>query len=166
MKIAFQNVQGDYFQINGKVIDEGIKASRASHRKRIILPIHRKQEAPVQRMLNFLQPGTYIRPHKHPMNGAIESLILLQGKILFFIFKEDGQIDYMTTLSANPVSSVIDIEPDIWHTFLVMEADTVLFECKRGPYDVNTDKEFAAWAPEEGTVEANGWLRNLKKRFS
>lgn len=39
---------------------------------------------------------------------------------------------------------------------------TVLFELKEGPYRPLGDKDFAAWAPAEGTVEAaalEDWLR-------
>jgi hypothetical protein len=42
----------------------------------------------------------------------------------------------------------------------VLEEDTILFECKKGPYNAKTDKLFAKWAPEE--PESNA-LQKLKK---
>jgi cupin fold WbuC family metalloprotein len=55
----------------------------------------------------------------------------------------------------------LDIEPGVWHTFLVLKEDTVLFECKKGPYDKEADKTFASWAPEEGSGKAKVWMDRL-----
>ena len=148
-KLAFENVTGPLFELTEKWIQDGIEGSRQSSRKRIILPIHREQNALVQRMINFLQPGTYIRPHKHPLPHATESLVLLKGAIKFCTFDDDGNIISDQIVSAEPLPGVLDIEPNTWHSFKVLEPDTVLFECKKGPYDTETDKIFAEWAPEE-----------------
>lgn len=162
-KTAFQNPDGDVFQLSGSRIDEGLAASRKSQRKRMILPIHRTQEAEVQRLINFLQPGTYIRPHKHAMPHASESIVLLQGAIRFFTFDEGGEVLTDNTLSSKPIPDVIDIESGTWHSFLVLELDTIIFECKKGPYNADTDKEFASWAPEEGDDKATEFMKNLVK---
>lgn len=156
-KLAFDNVTGPVFTLSDELIQQGIRGSRESDRRRIILPIHRVQNAEVQRMINFLQPGTYIRPHKHPLNHATESLVLIQGAILFFTFSDIGEVETKRRVDSKPLSGVLDIEPNVWHSFIVLEPDTILFECKRGPYDAETDKIFAPWAPEEGSDEADGW---------
>lgn len=129
----------------------------------MILPIHRQQEAEVQRLINFLQPGTYIRPHKHPMPHATESIVLLQGSIRFFTFDGSGAILTDNNLSSKPFPDLIDIEPSTWHSFLVLDLDTIIFEAKKGPYDAETDKEFASWAPEEGDDESIEFMENLAK---
>lgn len=162
MNRSLPNIQEDFFKINSALWKKGIRESQLSARKRIILPIHRKQEAAVQRMLNFLQPGTYIRPHKHPLEGATESLVILQGRIRFYVFDDNGKIKWSEIIEQGTYRSVMDIEPDIWHTFLVLDSDTVLFECKQGPYDPETDKIFAEWAPEEGSGEVEDWIDGLK----
>lgn len=148
-KLAFENISEPVFGLTDAWIREGIEGSKQSPRKRIILPIHRKQDAVVQRMINFLQPGTYIRPHKHPMPHATETLVLLKGAIRFFTFDDEGNIESDQVISAEPLPGVMDIEPNTWHSFKVLEPDTVLFECKKGPYDAEKDKIFAEWAPEE-----------------
>ncbi len=159
---AFDNIRGDQFILTAEMMDKGIRASRESERKRIILPIHRSQNAQVQRMLNFLQPGTYIRPHMHPLDHATESLVLLRGKIRFYLFSESGNVVSAEVLSANSIECMVDIEPRLWHGFLVKEADTVLFESKCGPYNARADKTFARWAPEEGSTEAVSWMEKLE----
>lgn len=149
MNLAFENITGSLFELSEEWLQKGIEGSRKSPRKRIILPIHRKQDAIVQRMINFLQPGTYIRPHKHPLADATETLVLLKGAILFSTYDDNGNMIAEQTLSSRPLPGLLDIEPNTWHSFKVLEPDTVLFECKKGPYDAETDKIFAAWAPEE-----------------
>jgi len=160
-KRAFENPSGKQFHLSEEQIRNGLEASRKSHRKRIILPIHRVQEAEVQRMINFLQPGTYIRPHKHSMPHATETIVMLRGAIRFFTFDDGGNITSDRILDSSPVPGLLDIEPDTWHSFVVMEADTILFECKKGPYNAETDKTFAEWAPEEGTPKAENYLKEL-----
>jgi cupin fold WbuC family metalloprotein len=163
MKTAFENRTGDQFLPDDELIAKAVAASRESARKRVIIPIHRTQDAEVQRMLNVLQPGTYIRLHKHPMAHAAESVVVLQGAIRFYRFSDDGAILQADTIRAGGVNCFTDIEPGVWHTFTVLEEDTVLFECKKGPYDPQTDKEFATWAPEEGTPEALLWMERFTK---
>lgn len=160
-KLAFENPEGDLFLLSDEMIEAGLVASRESERKRMILPIHRKQEAEVQRLLNFLQPGTYIRPHKHPLDHATESIILLKGSIRFFTFDDGGKVLTDHVISSSPIPGVLDIEPNVWHSFLVLEKDTLLFECKKGPYNAKTDKEFAEWSPSEGHQTVEKWMKNL-----
>ncbi len=161
-KLAFDNVKGTVFELTDETVQEGIIASRTSPRKRIILPIHRVQEAEVQRMINFLQPGTYIRPHKHPMPHATESIVMLNGSIRFFTFDDKGNRLTSRILNSKPFTGVIDIEPDVWHSFIVLEPDTVLFECKKGPYSAKSDKYFADWSPEEGSIHAADWIQIME----
>jgi cupin fold WbuC family metalloprotein len=159
---AFENISGDQFVLSSEVMEMGFKGSRASKRKRIILPIHRTQDARVQRMLNFLQPGTYIRPHMHPLDHATESLVLLKGSICFYRFSSEGDVQFSQVLKAGTANSVADIQPRVWHSFTVLEEDTVLFECKLGPYDENKDKIFAGWAPAENSEGVKKWLAVLR----
>lgn len=160
-KLAFDNVLGDLFQLSDQMIEEGLKASRESERLRIILPVHREQDAKVQRMINFLQPGTYIRPHKHPLDHATESLVLIQGSILFYTFDENGIELTKNELNTKPLPAVIDIESQVWHSFFVLKEDTILFECKKGPYNAETDKIFAKWSPEEGSNSVEEWMNHF-----
>ncbi|WP_069130505.1 WbuC family cupin fold metalloprotein [Rhodohalobacter halophilus] len=160
MKLAFDNPVGHYFQLSESQIEEGLEASRKSPRKRMILPIHRRQEAEVQRLINFLQPGTYIRPHRHPLAHATETIVIMKGLIRFYTLDESGNILTDNLLKSSSIPAVIDIEPNTWHTFIVLEKDTILFECKKGPYNAKTDKEFAQWSADESDPNAIEKLKN------
>jgi hypothetical protein len=59
----------------------------------------------------------------------------------------------------------VDLVPGIYHTFVALEPDTVLFEVKDGPYVAATDKAFAPWAPAEGTPEARQYMQALREAF-
>lgn len=143
---ALPNASGDLFVLDEATILEGIEKSRLSSRKRIIFPIHRNQDDLVQRMVNFVQPGTYIAPHIHPRDHASESVFINRGAIGFILFDELGNVQSTTKLEQG---GFLDIVPGVWHTMLALEPDTIMFEFKRGPYD-DSDKHFASWAPQEG----------------
>lgn len=160
-KLAFENPTGKYFHLSQEMIEQGLRASRESSRLRMIFPIHRQQNAEVQRMINFLQPGTYIRPHLHPMPHASESIVVIKGAIRFFTFDDSGNKLSDQLLKSAPIPGVLDIEPGTWHSFVVLEKDTIIFECKKGPYSTETDKKFAEWAPAERDQQAKSWMEKL-----
>jgi cupin fold WbuC family metalloprotein len=165
MSLALPNVSGEVFVLNNEIIQRGMRAAAESPRLRMILPIHRAQDAPVQRMLNFFQPGTYVRSHMHPLDGAIETISVLRGCLGFVIYDRDGNVKSAHRLEADALP-VIDIEPRTWHGMVALEPDTVVLEIKRGPYDAASDKTFASWAPEEGSGDAEGYRLRVEALFS
>ena len=57
--------------------------ARQHPRLRLNHNFHREQDS-VQRFLNVLQPGTYVRPHRHRRDGSgtgFECFLVLQGAI-------------------------------------------------------------------------------------
>ncbi len=165
MSNAFANVTGACFRLSEEDLQAGIEASRTRERRRMILPLHRTQDAPVQRMLNFLQPGTYIRPHRHGGEGAIETLCVLRGALGFVVLDEAGEIQESHRLEAGGLG-VLDLEAGVWHGMVALHPDTVILEVKRGPYCADTDKQFAAWAPEEGEEGTDAVLRRIEAAFA
>ena len=104
-------------------------------------------------MLNFFQPGTYVRPHVHPMPGQIELVHVIRGRLGFLLFSPEGRITGIHDLSASG-DGMIDIEPGQWHGMVCLAPDTVIVEIKKGPYSATGDKTFAQWSPEEGLPDA------------
>lgn len=168
MKTSLDHIVGDIFELEPDVILDGCEAAKTNDRKRIILPIHRTDDASVQRMLNFLQPGTFIRPHRHPVDGAIETILVLQGRLGFIIFDENGSVDRCCDLLGvrSGGLGLIDIEPNVWHGMVALSPDTVVLEIKQGPYDFETDKEFAHWAPVDDTNEAHQMVETFESLFA
>lgn len=162
--LAFPNVAGPVFRLTEALLARGFAASRESPRRRIILPLHRTQSAPVQRMLNFFQPGTYVRPHVHPAAGQSELIQVLRGRLGFLLFNEDGEITGSHDLIAG-AEALVDIEAGQWHGMVCLAPDTVIVEVKLGPYSAALDKVFATWAPHEGDPEAIAQVVCWEERF-
>ena len=155
----------DNILITEELIGRCVAASKKSARGRVILPLHKTLDANLHRMLNGIQPGSYIQPHRHLFPPKAETIIVLQGAIYVFIFSEDGSIKEVHTLRAGSPSIGIDSEPGVFHTFAAIDEDTVLFEVKPGPYKEANDKDFAPWAPAEGAQGAREYLNRLMEKM-
>ena len=163
-KAALDAPPGPLSVIDEAAIGKAIDASRHSPRRRVILPFHRSHDDPLQRMLNVLQPGSYIQPHRHLDPPKPEGIVVLRGAIRYVAFDDAGAIT--TTVRVDPAAGCfgIDIDPGVYHTFYALCEDTVLYEVKPGPYEKLSDKDFADWAPAEWSDEAADWLRDLDRR--
>lgn len=150
--------------IDEAVIDRAVDASRRSPRRRVILPLHASHGDPLQRMLNVLQPGSYIRPHRHLDPPKAEGIVVLRGAIRFVAFDRAGAITTAVRIEPTAGACGMDIDPGVFHTFYALCEDTVLYEVKPGPYEALSDKDFADWAPVEWSDEAAGWLRELERK--
>ena len=166
MPTALPPVTGDVFHLTEDLLTSGLEAAHASPRRRIILPIHRAQDALVQRMFNFMLPGTYVQPHLHPREGAIETMMVLRGALGFVLFDNEGNVRDHWRLTAGTPSAILDIEPNLWHGMVILEPDTVILEIKRGPYDTQLDKVFADWAPAEDDDGADAYREKLEALFA
>ena len=160
---ALEPPPGPVSVLTSELVWKAVEMSRRSPRRRVILPLHPSHADPLHRMLNAVQPGTYIQPHRHLAPPKAEAIVVLRGAVRFFVFTEMGEIAQAHTLSAASGQLGLDARPGVYHTFVTLEADTVLFEVKPGPYQITTDKEFAPWAPAEGSLAASEYLRRLEE---
>lgn len=153
--------------IDQPLIEQKAQDARNSSRQRDIHVLHTGDEDTLQRMLNAMQPGTYITPHRHVAVPKAEAVVVLQGSLGFVHFADDGHYDEESFVYINAQRGVfgVDYRAGVWHTFIALEPDTVVFEVKPGPYDAATDKEFASWAPAEGDPAAAEYLQTLETRF-
>jgi cupin fold WbuC family metalloprotein len=141
-------------------------AARSARRREIHI-FHEGDADPLQRMLNALQPGSYVRPHRHLDPPKSESLIVLQGMLGYVSFSDDGlpeEESYLVLDTARDVYGC-DIRPGVWHTIFALTPDTVVFEVKPGPYHAARDKDFALWAPQEYSPEAAVFLAEIEDGF-
>ena len=131
----------------------------------MIQPLHRSAGEDMHRMLNAVQPGSYIRPHRHLDPPKAEAWIVLRGAAAFFAFEDDGRIRECRRLESGSDAVGVDLAPGIYHTFAALAPDTVIYEVKTGPYSETTDKSFAPWAPEEGRPDAASYLDGLVTHY-
>lgn len=146
--------------VNDKLLDELIAKAKKSKRKRAHHLFHKYQDL-VQRMVNAMEPGSYITPHKHEKPDKIEAFIILRGKAACVKFDDKGKIIEVEILSQKGPKYAVDIPPRTWHTFVSLQSRTALFEIIQGPYDPKTHKHTAPWAPSE--EEGSDYLKQLEK---
>ena len=141
--------------------------ARDHERLRMNHNLHREQDT-VQRFLNVLQPGTYVRPHRHQRHGSgsgFECFLVLQGAIGLLLFDADGTVKQTERLDAGGPTIGIELAEGQSHSLVALKQDTVIFELKQGPYDPIGDKEFLPGFPQEETAEAKTLERRWRTMF-
>ena len=136
----------------------------ASPRRRQHHNLHAMSE-PCHRMVVGLQPGSYIPPHRHLAEDKAEALLALQGCFGVLIFTEAGELLEKRLLQAGGECAGVDLPPGVFHGLVVLAADSLLFECKAGPYRPITEAELAPWAPREGAPEVAGYMAWMQAQF-
>lgn len=126
--------------------------ARAGARLRKNLNLHSRPDDPVQRLLNALEPGTYVRPHRHIAPAKWELMAIVAGRAALIILDDDGVVTERIELDRS--TPVVEVPPATWHVLAALESGTVLLEVKEGPYAPAAAQDFAPWAPAEGTEAA------------
>jgi len=146
-------------KITTELLDTVTEQARTSPRLRMNYNFHAELSDPVQRLLNVVEPWTYIRPHKHTTKE--ESFVLLRGKVLAVSFNDDGTIRDHAVLSNSSGVLGIEFEENIFHMLTSLETGSAVFEIKEGPFVPHTEGSSAPWAPKEGTPEAKDFLAKV-----
>ena len=134
-----------------KTLTEKLESEAARlPRKRKNYNFHRDLSDPMNRMMHAMEPGTYVQPHKHENPDKREAFIILKGRVAVVEFSDTGEIREYVILDPKTGYYGAEIQPRAWHTLIVLEKGTLVYEVKDGPYDPADDKFFAPWAPAEG----------------
>lgn len=150
--------------IDEELLSELSQAARRSSRLRQNFNIHASYDEPCQRLLNAVEPGSYIRPHRHLDPPKPETFLALRGRFALLIFSDDGDIRQIVRIGGPGEPLGLDIPAGIWHGLLSLDDEAVFFETKPGPYQPLSDKDWPAWAPAEVSDEAAGYLQYLHSR--
>lgn len=134
--------------IDKQLLDKTSEQAKQSPRLRMNYNFHERLDDPVNRLLNAMEPDTYIRPHRHLNPEKDEIFLLLRGKAVVFIFDDQGNITEKVLLDPLASSYGAEIKPGIWHCLLVLEPDTVVYEVKPGPFAPLHPENMASWSPE------------------
>lgn len=140
------------------ILDELSAGAKARPRLRLNLDLHPVLSDPVQRFINALELGTYVRPHRHAREDAWEMFVAVRGRAAVLLFADDGRVLARHELAPDGANLAIEIPSGQWHGLVCLEAGTVLFEFKRGPYVATDDKSFAQWAPLESDADAGQFV--------
>lgn len=162
MKLDFP--AGALRPIGPEQMSAALTLAEGSARRRAIVRYHEHAES-VQRMLNALQPDSYVRPHRHQDPDKVEVFVALAGRALVLRFDDGGRVTAFVVIDAvGPVRGV-EIPARTWHSVVALRPGTVLYEVIEGAFSPETHKSYAPWAPAEGTPEAAAFQEALLARI-
>lgn len=139
--------------INDQLLDAVGEQAKQSPRLRMNYNFHDSLEDPVNRLINAMEPGTYLRPHRHQNPDKDESFLLLRGKVIVFTFDNEGNVTEKITLDPKAGVYGADIKAGVWHTLLVLETGSVVYEAKPGPFAPLSPENMAPWSPDAADAE-------------
>jgi cupin fold WbuC family metalloprotein len=151
--------------IDAQLIDSVSAQAAASPRRRKNFNFHAHESAPANRLLNAIEPDSYVQPHRHLDPAKGETLVVLRGAVGLVVFDDKGAVLQHAVLRAGTGALGVDIPHGTWHTFVGLEPGSVIFEAKAGPYLPLTREEKASWAPKEGDPAAMAYMEKLINLF-
>lgn len=143
--------------------------AQSNPRKRQHRNIHASYADPCQRLFNAIEPGSYIRPHRHAADSKDELLIAVRGLMALVTFDDLGMVTKVVRFGADAngdgLAAGSEVPANTWHTVIALQPGCVLLEVKAGPFDPNQPKNLAPWAPDEGGSNAMQYLEMLISRI-
>jgi len=149
--------------VTPQLLEELSRKAQASPRLRLNHNFHDDLADPINRLLNAIEPGSYVQPHKHP--DKREVFIVLKGSLVVVLFDSDGNPEEYVLLNQFNGNHAVEIPIETWHTIFALETGSVVFEVKDGPYIPISDKNFASWAPKEGDSDCIEYLEKLTAHY-
>lgn len=129
------------------------------------LNFHPQNESSCHRLLNALEPGTYVPPHRHLGAEKDETILIVKGRCGVLLFDEQGEVTQQLILDANAGVFGLTIPLNQFHSLLALESGTVFFESKAGPYSALSGEEKASWAPAEGEAGWQDYRDTMQRHF-
>jgi len=151
--------------IDRQLLDEVSTEARNSSRLRKNRNFHESDAAPANRLLNAIEPGSYVAPHRHLDAAKDETFIVLRGRLGLVLFDDAGDIILTQIIEAGRDVCGVDIPRGTWHSIVSLAPGSVFFEAKAGPYLPFAPEEKASWAPAENGAGAKEYLERLQRLF-
>ena len=154
-------------------LDDLTGKAKVSPRLRQHRNVHQSYRDASQRLFNAIEPGSYIRPHRHASDPREELLIAVRGLMALVTFDDQGAVTnvlrFGTERHGDEMSVGAEVSSSTWHTVIALEPSCVLLEVKARPFDQNQPKDLAPWAPEENSAAAQDYydrmVELIAKRF-
>ena len=90
-------------RLDQDLFDRVAKEARQGSRLRMNHNLHQAHDL-VQRFINVLQPGTYVRPHRHLRDQegeGFECFLVLQGAVGLLLLNQRGEVTHQERLDAS-----------------------------------------------------------------
>ena len=118
--------------IDKALLDKVSEQAKGSPRLRKNFNFHQSLDEKCHRFLNAVEPGTEVPIHKHPTKD--ETFVILRGKVRVTTHNDDGSIIDDVVLCNEEGRYGVNIPKGVWHTIEPLEPNSVIFECKDGPF--------------------------------
>ncbi len=118
--------------IDKVLLDKVSEQAKDSPRLRKNFNFHQSLDEKCHRFLNAVEPGTEVPIHKHPTKD--ETFVILRGKVRVTTHNDDGSIIDDVVLCNEEGRYGVNIPKGVWHTIEPLEPNSVIFECKEGPF--------------------------------
>ncbi|MBK8598065.1 MAG: WbuC family cupin fold metalloprotein [Holophagales bacterium] len=145
-------------------LDDLSKRAAAAPRRRLNRNLH-VMDDPVHRLFNAIEPGSWVRPHRHLDPPRSETVIVVAGALGVVLFDGDGTVTEAVKLEAGGEVFGVDLDAGTWHGLVALAPGTVFFETKPGPYVAPGPEDRAPWAPGEGEPGAEAAEESLRRLF-
>jgi cupin fold WbuC family metalloprotein len=91
--------------------------------------VHQSYQDASQRLFNAIEPGSYIRPHRHVSDPRDELLVAVRGVMAMVTFDDQGAVTnvlrFGTEGHEGDVAVGVEVSSSTWHTVIALEADCV-----------------------------------------
>lgn len=151
-------------KISQELLDEVVRKAKKSERLRMNYNFHNKMDENIQRMLNALEPDTFLAPHRHQNPDKEEIFLVLKGSVLLMEFDNTGNITDSFLIDPKKGSYAAEIEPGIWHSLISLESGTVIYEIKQGPFVPISPENIAPWIPKK-KEDQKKWMLEILNRL-
>ena len=118
--------------IDKQLLDDVSRQAQKSDRLRMNYNFHQSLDDKCHRFLNAVEPGTKVEIHRHPTKD--ESFVLLRGRVRVNIYNDDGTVLESVVLCPEEDQYGVNIPKGVWHTIEALAPNSVIFECKEGPF--------------------------------
>lgn len=125
-----------------------------------------QHEEPVQRFLNAVEPGSYVRPHRHVDPPKWEMFVCLRGRGAAVVFDDEGRITEICRLDPTRGEYGVEIEAGAWHSIISLAPGSVFLEVKEGPYKPKHAGVFAPWSPAPDDSGVEEFIGKLERAAS
>ncbi len=151
--------------IDRALLDQVSHMARESTRRRKNYNFHAADGDASHRLLNAMEPDSYIQPHRHNDPSKDETIIVLRGRFGVVFFDRCGAGPVTTVLDPGGPTVGVTVPHGIFHTLVALAPEGIFFESKAGPYRPLTTDERAQWSPAEQDTAASEYLARLIRLF-
>jgi cupin fold WbuC family metalloprotein len=141
--------------IDQKLFNSLTAQAKASPRKRKNFNFHQTDNEICHRLLNALEMDSYI-----------QTLIVVRGKLGAIFFDDVGNVTHKVVIEAGGENVGLHTPSGVFHSFVALAPNSVIFEAKAGPYVPVGDNEKASWAPTENSPDAQAYLKKMFALFA